>query len=64
MVQIRSLLGAMQARGTVSAGEPGIKQWRAGFAAKAPTAAQLRSGAPEFVIFLDCLVTLATRGVR
>ena len=48
MVQIGSLLGAMQARGTVSAGEPIIKA----------------SGAPEFVILLDCLVTLASHGVR
>jgi hypothetical protein len=48
MVQIRSLLGAMQARGTVSAGEPRIKA----------------SGAPEFVILLDCLVTLASDSVR
>ena len=48
MVQIRSLLAALQARGTVSAGEPRIKA----------------SGAPEFVILLDCFVTLARDGVR
>jgi hypothetical protein len=45
---VQIFTGGRQARGTVSAGEPRIKA----------------SGAPEFVILLDCLVTLANDSVR